>query len=89
MHAIPPEMFRRINFPYLGGGTILASRWKHWVSTYIDVLLPGRNTLIDLRQDYDRIIANELGGTSARSGLPSTTAANARSSTAQAARTST
>ena len=88
VHAIPLEMFGRIILPHLGGGRIPAARWKHRV-TDIDVLLPGRNTPIDLRQDYDRIIANELGGTSARFGPPSTTAANARSSKAPAAPTST
>ena len=50
VHAIPPEMFRSNIPPHLGGGTILAARWKHRISTDIDVLLPGRNTLIDLRR---------------------------------------
>ena len=63
VHAIPPEMFGRIIPPHLGGGTILAARWKHRISTDIDVLLPGRNTLIDLLQDNDRNIVNQLGGT--------------------------
>ena len=30
--------------PQLCGDTILAARWKHSISTDIDVLLPGRNT---------------------------------------------
>ena len=51
VYAIPPEMFGRSIPPHLGGGTILAARWKHRISTDIDVLLPGRNTLIDLLQD--------------------------------------
>ena len=63
VHAIPPEMFRSNTPPHLGGGTILAARWKHRISTDIDVLLPGRNTLIDLLQDNDRNIVNQLGGT--------------------------
>ena len=42
-----PEMFGRSIPPHLGDGTILAARWKHRISTDIDVLLPGRNTLID------------------------------------------
>ena len=63
VHAIPPEMFGRSIPPHLGDGTILAARWKHRISTDIDVLLPGRNTLIDLLQDNDRNIVNQLGGT--------------------------
>ena len=62
VHAIPPEMFGRSIPPHLGGGTILAARWKHRISTDIDVLLPGRNTLIDLLQDNDRNLVNQLGG---------------------------
>ena len=62
VHAIPPEMFGRSIPPHLGGGTILAARWKHRISTDIDVLLPGRNTLIDLLQDNDRNIVDQLGG---------------------------
>ena len=63
VRAIPPEMFGQRIPPHLGGGTILAARWKHRISTDIDVLLPGRNTLIDLLQDNDRNIVNQLGGT--------------------------
>ena len=63
VHAIPPETFGRSIPPHLGGGTILAARWKHRISTDIDVLLPGRNTLIDLLQDNERNIVNQLGGT--------------------------
>ena len=65
VHAIPPEMFGPDISPHLGGGTILAARWKHRISTDIDVLLPGRNTLIDLLQDNDRNVVNQLGGTPA------------------------
>ena len=66
VHAIPPEMFGRNIPPHLGGGTILAARWKHRISTDIDVLFPGRNTLIDLVQDNDRNIVSQLGGLSIR-----------------------
>ena len=58
-----PRCSARTFPPHLGGGTILAARWKHRVSTDIDVLLPGRNTLIDLLQDNDRNIVDQLGGT--------------------------
>lgn len=63
IHAIPPEMFRSTIPPHLGGGTILAARWQHRLSTDIDVLLPGRNSLIDVLQDNDRNIVKQLGGT--------------------------
>ena len=56
-------MFRSSIPPHLGGGTILAARWKHRISTDIDVLLPGRNTLIDLLQDNDHNIVDQLGAT--------------------------
>ena len=62
VHAIPAEMFGRSIPPHLGGGTILAARWKHRISTDIEVLLPGRNTLVDLLQENDRNIVNQLGG---------------------------
>ena len=62
VHAIPAEMFARSIPPHLGGGTILAARWKHRISTDIDMHLPDRNTLIDLLQDNDRNIVNQLGG---------------------------
>ena len=38
----------------------MAGRWKHRISTDIDVLLPGRNTLIELLQDNDRNIVSQL-----------------------------
>ena len=63
VHAIPPEMFRSTIQPHIGGGTILAARWRHRLSTDIDVLLPGRNSLIDLLQENDRNIVKQLGGT--------------------------
>ena len=56
-------MFGRSIPRHLGGGRILAARWKHRISTDIDVLLPGRNTLIDLLHRNDRNIVNQLGGT--------------------------
>ena len=64
VHAIPPEMFQNTIQPHIGGGTILAARWRHRLSTDIDILLPGRNTLIDLLQENDRNIVKQLGGTS-------------------------
>ena len=63
LHSIPPETFRSTIQPHIGGGTILAARWRHRVSTDIDVLLPGRNSLIDLLQENDRNIVKQLGGT--------------------------
>lgn len=62
VHAIPPETFRSTIQPHIGGGTILAARWRHRLSTDIDVLLPGRNSLIDLLQEDDRNIVKQLGG---------------------------
>ncbi len=62
-HALPSHMFRPIIPPHLGGGTILAARWKHGTSTDSDLLLPSRNTLIDLLQDNHRNIVNQLVGT--------------------------
>ena len=63
LHSIPPETFRSTIQPHIGGGTILAARWRHRLSTDIDVLLPGRNSLIDLLQENDRNIVKQLGGT--------------------------
>ena len=63
VHAIPPEMFRSAIQPHIGGGTILAARWRHRLSTDIDVLLPSRNSLIDLLQENDRNIVKKLAGT--------------------------
>ena len=56
-------MLGRSTTSHLGGGRILAARWKHRISTDIDVLVPGCNTLIDLLQDNDRNIVKQLGGT--------------------------
>lgn len=63
IHSVPPEMFRGVIRPHLGGGTILAARWRHRLSTDIDVLLPGRNSLIDVLQENDDNIVTRLGGT--------------------------
>ena len=63
IHSVPPEMFRDVIRPHLGGGTILAARWRHRLSTDIDVLLPGRNSLIDVLQENDDNIVTRLGGT--------------------------
>ena len=63
VHSVPPEMFRDVIRPHLGGGTILAARWRHRLSTDIDVLLPGRNSLIDVLQENDDNIVTRLGGT--------------------------
>lgn len=62
LHSIPPERFLSTIRPHLGGGTILAARWRHRLSTDIDILLPGRNSLVDLLQENDRNIVNRLGG---------------------------
>ena len=62
VHSLPDEGTGRTVRPHLGGGTTLAARWGHRRSTDIDVLFPGRNTLIDLAQDNDDNIARRLGG---------------------------
>ncbi|MCY4599233.1 MAG: hypothetical protein OXF27_04870 [Acidobacteria bacterium] len=54
-------MFGRSIPPYLGGGRIFAARWKHRISTDVDVLVPGPSTLIDLLHRDDRNIVNQLG----------------------------
>ena len=46
----------------LGGGTVLAARWKHRESTDIDVLLPGRNNLNDARENGPLDLAAATGG---------------------------
>ncbi len=59
---MPPEMFRS-NIPRTSAAVRnLAARWKHRISTDIDVFFPGRNTLIDLLQDNDHNIVNQRGG---------------------------
>ena len=63
VHDLPPELFQAAIRPQLGGGTILAARWQHRVSTDIDIVIPGRNTLVELIQDNDDNIVKRLGGT--------------------------
>ena len=46
----------------LGGGTLLAARWKHRESTDIDVLLPGRDNLNDARENGPLDLAAATGG---------------------------
>ena len=46
----------------LGGGTILAARWKHRVSTDIDVLLPDREALNDAQPNGSNDLAAATGG---------------------------
>ena len=41
IHSLPAEDTDRIVVPHIGGGTLLAARWKHRLSTDIDILLPG------------------------------------------------
>ena len=48
--------------PHLGGGTVLAARWRHRTSTDIDIIFPRRGTLTDLLQDDAKNIADRLGG---------------------------
>ncbi len=62
VHSLPNEGTGRTVRPHLGGGTTLAARWEHRRSTDIDILVPGRNSLIDLAQDNDENIARRLGG---------------------------
>ena len=62
IHSLPAEVFGQPIRPHIGGGTTLAARWKHRLSTDIDILLPGRNTLIDLLQDDERNVVRRLGG---------------------------
>ncbi len=45
----------------LGGGTTLAARWRHRDSFDIDLTVPGRTNLGNLRHDFERAMA-ELGG---------------------------
>ena len=62
IHSLPAEDTGRIVVPHIGGGTLLAARWKHRLSTDIDILLPGRNSLIRFAQDNDDNLARRLGG---------------------------
>ena len=62
LHSLPAEALARPIRPHLGGGTVLAARWGHRLSADVDVLLPGRETLIDLLWDDERNLAKRLGG---------------------------
>ena len=62
LHSLPAETLARPIRPHLGGGTVLSARWGHRLSADVDVLLPGRETLIDLLWDDERNLARRLGG---------------------------
>ena len=63
IHGVPPEATGRVVRPHLGGGTVLAARLRHRLSTDIDVFLPGRYSLIGLVQENETNIIRRLGGT--------------------------
>ena len=46
----------------LGGGTVLAARWKHRRSTDIDVLVPDRNAINDSHPGQRNDLAGATGG---------------------------
>ena len=46
----------------LGGGTILAARWKHRISTDIDVQITGTTDLTEIRKGREGDLARRLGG---------------------------
>ena len=46
----------------LGGGTILAARWKHRISTDIDVQITGTTDLTEIRKGREGDLAQRLGG---------------------------
>ena len=46
----------------LGGGTMLAARWKHRLSTDIDILLPDRDDVIDAHPGGQKDLAKATGG---------------------------
>ena len=46
----------------LGGGSILGARWKHRLSTDIDVLLPDRKALNDAHPNGPNDLAAAVGG---------------------------
>lgn len=58
-----PPTSEEVVRPHLGGGTILAARLRHRLSTDIDVFLPGRYSLIGLAQEDEASIIRRLGGT--------------------------
>ncbi|MCY3845756.1 MAG: hypothetical protein OXH69_19695 [Acidobacteria bacterium] len=63
IHGVPPEATGRVVRPHLGGGTVLAARLRHRLSTDIDVFLPGRYSLISLAQENEANVIRRLGGT--------------------------
>lgn len=63
IHGVPPEATGRVVRPHLGGGTVLAARLRHRLSTDIDIFLPGRYSLISLAQENETNIIRRLGGT--------------------------
>ena len=54
--------------PHIGGGTALGARWNRPASIDIDVLPPGRETLVDLTRDDEANLARRLGGRMAWAG---------------------
>lgn len=60
LSALDPTARRRAYTPWLGGGTVLAARWKHRLSTDIDVVIRDTTNLEWLRRDDDRNIARRL-----------------------------
>lgn len=58
-----PPASEEVVRPHLGGGTVLAARLRHRLSTDIDVFLPGRYSLIGLAQEDEANIIRRLGGT--------------------------
>ena len=53
----------------LAGGTILAARWKHRLSTDIDVLMPDRESLTELGHGQPGELAVRVGGATEHEGL--------------------
>ena len=63
LHRIEPHSpYEAAIPPHLGGGTILAARWRHRASTDVDVIFPRRGSLTDLLQDDAKNIVDRLGG---------------------------
>ncbi len=60
LSALDPTARRRAYTPWLGGGTVLAARWRHRLSTDIDVVIRDTTNLEWLQRDDDRNIARRL-----------------------------
>ena len=60
LSALDPTAMRRAYTPWLGGGTLLAARWRHRLSTDIDVVIRDTTNLEWLQRDDDRNIARRL-----------------------------